>query len=330
MNKPSVQVRNTASNKQTTTSSAHLAFTRQRITRLKWITTLAPTAAVFLSETIRHDLFEHLLPLPVAYGNLLTGLLVLVLAYGFSEVIFGIVLRLQDQALARSREVAALEAAVQERERLSRELHDGVAQLVSYLMIRLDTVESLVESEQREQALAELEQLHGVADDIYVDIRESIAGLRTNLNGKLLVPALRDYLDAFEERHNLPIKLETKGQPFRLPTQVAAQIFRIVQGALANVRKHSAAQHAWVLLSYSPSKLEMTIGDDGVGFDVANLSGTDTVGLDAMRERAATLGGTCRVESLPGRGTRVIVNVPLSKREKVGNATAPPLEVAAR
>jgi signal transduction histidine kinase len=287
---------------------------------LKWVTTLVPTAAVFLYETVRHGLFDHLIPLPLAYGNLFTGMLTLILAYGFSEVIFGIVLRLQDDSLSRNREVAALTAAVQERERLSRELHDGVAQLISYMMIRVDTVESLVEGGREKEALAELEQLRGVADELYVDVRESIAGLRTDLKGRRLVPVLQDYLDAFEERHGLPVALETEGAQFRLPPEVAAQLFRIVQGALANVRKHAAAQHAWVLLKYSPRGLEMSVGDDGIGFDTDNshAPGTTTsaatagpVGLDAMRERAASLGGTCRVESAPGAGTRVTVNVPL-------------------
>ncbi len=302
-------------------------MTRYRIVRLKWLTTLVPTGAVFVYETVRHGLFEHLFPLPVAYGNLLTGMLVLVLAYGFSEVIFGIVLRLQDEALARNREIAGMSAAAQERERLSRELHDGVAQLISYLMIRLDTVESLVEGGQGEKALAELEQLRGVADELYVDVRESIAGLRTDLKGRRLVPVLQDYLDSFEERHDLRVTLETEGVQFRLPPQTAAQLFRIAQGALSNVRKHAAANNARVLLRYSRQELEMTISDDGVGFESDSLeagsggSGGSVV-LDSMRERAASLGGTCTVESSPGTGTLVVVRVPLTPARSDGETEA--------
>ena len=187
--------------------SDELERTRRQLIRLKWLTTRVPAWTIFLYETVRHDVLDHLLP--IAYGNLLVGLLALVLAYGFSEVVFGIIGRLQVQALARTREVATLRAVIQERERLSRELHDGLAQLVSYLLIRLDTVTNLITTDRRQEAIAELERLHAVADDLYADIHESITGLRSKVAERGLIPALRDYLDEFEERHGIAVTLET-------------------------------------------------------------------------------------------------------------------------
>jgi signal transduction histidine kinase len=111
------------------------------LTGLKWLTTVVPAVAVFIYETVRHDLFEH--RFPTTYGNLAVGFITLGFAFGFSQLVFGIVARLQRQAVARSREVATLNAVIAERERLSRELHDGLAQLVAYTIVRLDTVADL-------------------------------------------------------------------------------------------------------------------------------------------------------------------------------------------
>ena len=99
------------------------------------------------------------------------------------------------QTVRRGREVAALNAVMDERARLSRELHDGLAQLVAFLLVRLDTMAGLVQADRRPEALAELEQLRGVADDLYLDVREAIAGLRSRISERGPVPSLREYFD---------------------------------------------------------------------------------------------------------------------------------------
>ncbi|HEY8478177.1 MAG TPA: sensor histidine kinase [Chloroflexota bacterium] len=286
--------------------------TRQQITRLKWLTTVVPTLAILLYEVLRHQVLDRWLP-PVS-GHLVVALWTLLLAYGFSEVVFGVMQRLQAQAMARQREVVALRAVMQERERLSRELHDGLAQLVAYLSVRLDTVIDLVRADRRDDALAELERLRGVADDLYADVRESIAGLRSRVAERGLLAVVQDYVDEFEERHRIAVTLEAESLPERLPPLVGLQLFRIVQEALANVRKHADARRAWVALrGRGGDRLEVIVADDGKGFDVDALAraGRRSFGLATMRERAEGLGGSFRVESAPGRGTRVVVAVPL-------------------
>lgn len=289
-------------------------ITQRQLTRLKWLTTLAPTFAVFLYETVRHDLFDRWFP--TAYGNLLVGLLTLVLAYGFSELVFGVVERLQRRALARSREVAALQAVVEERERLSRELHDGLAQLVAYVLVRLDTVRELVATSRQREAAVELERLRAAADDLYADVRESITGLRARVAERGLLPALLDYLEEYEERYAIAVDLQAGAVSRELPPLAGLQLFRIVQEALANVRKHAGAQRAWVAFaSPEPSVLRMVIGDNGRGFDpfAAVRAEPRSFGLAIMRERAASLGGTLTIESRPGDGTRVVVAVPFGQ-----------------
>jgi signal transduction histidine kinase len=131
------------------------------------------------------------------------------------------------------------------------------------------------------------------------------------------VPALRDYLDEFEERHGIRVTLETDDPTTPVPDLVGTQLFRIAQEALANVRKHAQAQQAWVSLRHPTANvLELDIRDNGIGFDPAHAprSTASSFGLESMRERAEILGGSFHIVSAPGSGTRVIVSVPLEQR----------------
>lgn len=292
---------------------------RRELTRLKWLATIVPGAAVLLYEGFRYETLEHILPgIPPELGNLIVAVLVLLLTYLFASFVFRVVERVQAQAVRRGREVAALNAVMEERARLSRELHDGLAQLVAFLLVRVDTVASLVQAERRDEAIAELEQLRSAADDLYLDVREAIAGLRSRVSERGLVPALRDYVDEFEERHGIRVVLDADEPTLHVPDLIGMQLFRIVQEALANVRKHAHATGAWVKLRRPESSvLELEIGDDGTGFDPAHArpSTPHSFGLASMRERAEMLGGTCDIQSAVGSGTRVVVTVPLEPRE---------------
>jgi signal transduction histidine kinase len=131
------------------------------------------------------------------------------------------------------------------------------------------------------------------------------------------VPALRDYLDEFEERHGIRVSLEADDATTPVPDVVGSQLFRIAQEALANVRKHARAERAWARIRHpQPAVLVLEIGDDGIGFDPAQAPrGTaSALGLASMRERAVVLGGTFRVDTAPGSGTRITVTVPLDSR----------------
>lgn len=284
----------------------------RRLAQLKWLTTLVPAIAVFIYETVRHDLLEHRFPTP--YGNLVVGFITLGFAFGFSQIVFGIVARLQAQAVARNRELATLGAVIAERERLSRELHDGLAQLVAYTIVRLDTVAGLLAARREAEAEVELARLRSVADDLYADIRESIAALRVRLSERGFPATLRDYLAAFEERHDIPVDLREPDLALPLAPLAGYQVLRIIQEALANVRKHAHAARAWVAFARPrPGWLELTIGDDGDGFEPGDAGGRAALGLTMLRERAEGLGGRATIESAPGQGSRVIVTFPLDQ-----------------
>src|SRR5690606_19888768 len=115
-------------------------------------------------------------------------------------IVFRSVERIQNRAIEETRAATELTSMIEERERLSRELHDGLAQVISYVLVRLDTVRNLVEDGKSEAAARELEALRSAVDSINIDVRESIAGLRSRVLERGLVEALRDYLDEYEER----------------------------------------------------------------------------------------------------------------------------------
>jgi two-component system, NarL family, sensor histidine kinase DegS len=310
--------------------------THRRLLLFKWLMVLIPPVTVAVGHSLLALTVGHSLPGPTVGGlaeTLLVTVLVtclgLVLAYIFVETLFRGLRRLQAEALAREQDILTMNAVMQERERLSRDLHDGVAQLVAHLLLRLDTIKELVEVDRPQEAEAELERLHGVADEIYEDIGESIAGLRTNVTERGLVRALQDYVDQFEERHQIPTSLRTDDAADRLPPLAALQLFRLVQEALTNVRKHAGAHETTVTLtSNGPDQLRVVIADDGQGFTPGSQRNGKArpLGLTSMRERVEALGGTFQVTSQPGSGTHVTATIPIprTRRENGHAALATP------
>src|SRR5262249_9333193 len=115
---------------------ADARVSRRELRQLKWLTVLVPGSVVLVYEFARQEALEHILPaIPVQFGNVVVWVIVILLTYGFATFVFSIVERLQTQAIARSREIATLNAVMEERARLSRELHDGFAQLVAFLLV---------------------------------------------------------------------------------------------------------------------------------------------------------------------------------------------------
>src|SRR6266851_1316887 len=291
---------------------------RRELRQLKWLTALVPGAVVLIYEYARQEALEHVLPaLPVQYGNLVVWALVLLLTYAFAAFVFRIVERLQAQALARSRDLVTLNAVLEERARLSRELHDGFAQLVAYMLVRLDTVTGLVATNRGPAAMAELERMRAVTDDLYLDVRESISELRTRVSERGLPATVREYVDEYEDRHGIAVNLQGEDTARGLPALSAFQLLRIIQEALANIRKHASARHAWVTFTKAEgNRLQLTIRDDGKGFDPDAVPepARKSFGLASMRERVESLGGQLTLDSQPGRGTLVMVAIPLKGR----------------
>lgn len=220
---------------------------------------------------------------------------------------------------ARLAEQAQQVAVLEERERLARELHDGLAQVVGYLLMQSRAVAKLLDGGEAERAKSELEEMQQVAAEAYGDVRETILGLRTAVScSDDLIQALEEYLGSYSHQSGIGARLVLgEGTSLVLSPSAEIQLLRIIQEALANVRRHAHAKHAWVRIEASGDKATITIEDDGRGFDLMrqDCGGLPRFGLQTMKERAESVGGTLEIVTQPGHGTRVIVVLPMGRRQ---------------
>jgi two-component system nitrate/nitrite sensor histidine kinase NarX len=189
------------------------------------------------------------------------------------------------------------------------------------MLVRLDTVTGLVAAKRGAEAMAELERMRAVTDDLYQDVRESISELRTRVSERGLPATVREYVDEYEDRHGITVSLHGEEAARGLPALTAFQLLRIIQEALANIRKHASARRAWITFRASDGGLlELIIGDDGQGFDPRAVPDPSrkSFGLASMRERVESLGGHLTLESQPGQGTRVGVAIPVKSKGRLG------------
>jgi signal transduction histidine kinase len=210
-------------------------------------------------------------------------------------------------------------AIADERERIARELHDGFAQLLGYVNTKAMAVRLMLKRRKVREAEHQLEQLEQAARDLYTSVREAILGLRVGgTSEKGLAAMLVRYTEQFEMLSGLPTHFSAVDvpDPLRLGVESELQILRIVQEALSNVRKHATAQRASVDLRLSDGFLVVQVSDDGQGFD-PRQSGEQgealRFGISTMRERAASIGADLTITSLPRRGTRLSLRVPLKE-----------------
>jgi len=216
-------------------------------------------------------------------------------------------------------------AVLEERVRIARELHDGLAQVLGYINTQTQAVKRLLAVGRIDDGRAELDAMEEAARAVYADVREAIVGLRTSLPRQSLVPSLREYLEEFCAMAGVEGSLdvgENVGE-LELRPEVEIQALRIVQEALTNVRKHAAAVSVTVGVDLIDGALEVTVVDDGRGFDpaAAPRGRWPRFGLQTMRERAEAAGGRFVVESSPGAGTRVDVTIPVVAHAEVAHAS---------
>lgn len=207
-------------------------------------------------------------------------------------------------------------AVLQERERMARELHDDLGQILGYVSTQSQAARALLADGHTHQADAYMKRLTEVAQDAHADVRDYILGLRTNISPeRRLLPTLRGYVARFGQNNDILATLETSpaAEDAQIHPEMESQLLRIVQEALTNVRKHAAAKKVAVRVSVAGGELVIEVIDDGQGFDNARLANGDgrRFGQSIMQERAAEIGGTLAVQSAPGQGTRLTITAPL-------------------
>jgi signal transduction histidine kinase len=205
-------------------------------------------------------------------------------------------------------------AVVGERERIARELHDGLSQVLGYVNTKSQAVDGFLAAGRVDEARVQLGELSAAARSVYVDVRETILGLRSPIGPAAgLVAAVRAHAAGVAESAKLAIRVHAAAEVerARLDPEVETQAFRIVAEALTNVRKHAAARRAVVELRTSGDRLSVTVRDDGRGFPANGpVDGRTHYGLRSMAERAEGVGGTFEWENAPGGGAVVRLLVP--------------------
>ncbi len=220
--------------------------------------------------------------------------------------------RLQERVLS----VTVLE----ERERIAREMHDSVGQVLGYVNTKAQAVKALLEAGDAAGAERHLAQLEQAARDVYTDLREAILSLRTTTSpDRRLIPVLQEYVGRFAELSGIHGELiaDAGASEIVLSPTADLHLLRIIGEALTNVRKHAAARHAWIRLTARDGVLVTTVADDGVGFDPNQIAsrGWKGFGLQTMRERAESIGATFAVRSTGGAGTEVEIRLPVPEKE---------------
>jgi two-component system nitrate/nitrite sensor histidine kinase NarX len=193
-----------------------------------------------------------------------------------------------------------------------------MGQVLGYLKMQARAARLLLARGQTAEVDSYLAQMLAAAQDTHADVREYILGSGARPSGdSAFLPALERYVLRFGETCGISPSLEVQAglRDEAFDPMVAAQLLRIIQEALTNVRKHAGASQVRVELGASDGRAEIIVQDNGNGFQLSSGEEGDrtTFGLRFMRERAEDVGGSVHVQSAPGGGTRVLVSVPLRK-----------------
>jgi signal transduction histidine kinase len=233
------------------------------------------------------------------------------------------------KARGRLRKLARqnLVAEEEERRRIARELHDETSQSLSGIALQLEAlIEIYAKSgNQDTQLVAGLKKVQALTVQVHKEVSRVISNLHPTVLDTLgLVAAARQHAKNTLQPLNINVTVEVKGTEMRFPPDVEAALFRVIQGSVGNIIKHSKAKNASILLVYQPDEFSLTIRDDGQGFDVSRLTDVEESGrgrgLFSMRERIGFLGGNSGVDSKIGAGTTVWAKIPIGQDMRYGKS----------
>lgn len=230
-----------------------------------------------------------------------------------------------DRLDTRTRQLHAIserliDAQEDERKRIARRLHDDTSQSLSTLIMNLERMESMIPAEASD-LLRRVVTARKLATHTLEDLRNVIYGLRpTMLDDLGLAPAIRWYARAGLDEAGVQVKFDSMDETMRMSPQVETTLFRIAQEAISNIVRHAHAKSASIALWQEDGAACLWVEDDGHGFDITHISTQalpmQRLGLLGIRERAELVGGEVTVDSVPGRGTRLEVHIPLTGLEK--------------
>lgn len=205
----------------------------------------------------------------------------------------------------------------EERARIARDLHDGVAQTLYFMALKADMIRQQV-TQKPEWAAAELKEIGQTARGVIREVRRTIFALRPlNWSNDDFMPALVRFVEEFAEQTGWQMDVDIDDSDPTIPSRLEPTIFRLVQESLNNAAKHAEANHVWVSLEKveSGTMLYLLVRDDGCGFD-PDKAANSGMGLNQMRERIAAVGGTLQLNSQLGKGTTMVAKLPVSRQAK--------------
>ena len=197
---------------------------------------------------------------------------------------------------------------MEERSLIANELHDSLAQTLASLRFQVRVLDETLQPMSEFQSIRGIEQVENSLDEAYTDLRELIAHCRTPIKSQGLIAAVEKLLSRFRKESGIHVLLQTDWQNSDLPPNMEMHIFRIVQEAMNNIRKHSGAHNVRIMFRCDDDgNHSVLVENDGLGFETPNSSDHPGkhLGLTIMRERAIHLGGELRIESEPDEGTRI-------------------------
>jgi two-component system nitrate/nitrite sensor histidine kinase NarX len=281
--------------------------------------------------------YQIRLSAPVGHGDKRVGMIGLATATGarrrfdvaevetLSALATQVGLALEAARLQDELQVLAIQ---RERERIAREMHDGLAQVLAYVNTKSQAIEELLADGRVAEARRQLAELAAAARSVYVDVREAILSLSNPVPpDRGVAAALEEYAALFAESSKLavPFRASTEATGARLSAAAQAEVFSIAREALTNVRKHARANRVSLNLALEGRELVLRIEDDGVGFEAELLAvGPERwphFGLAGMRERAESVGGSIVWRSQPGHGAEIELHVPVGR--PAGNRSLP-------
>ena len=291
--------------------------------QLEWTTVVLPVSFVVLHHYLMVGPLHPFFHTWYGFAILLVPLAAAV--WVFSRAVFGAVRRMQAEIEDLHEQTQAL-VVERERQHIAREMHDGLAQVLSFVYTKAQAVELFLDRGDPGAAREHMAELAGAARKVYGDIREGIVALRVEVGGdRSLRQIIDDYVEEFRSFSRLPVEVvwDVDDGDLQLPPVVEVQMLRIVQEALTNVRRHARAGRVRVTFSRDGDTLKVSIRDDGEGFDPGRIARGEwpQFGLRAMRERAEAAGGSLAIESQPDHGTVVSARFPGAVRE-VGAAAS--------
>jgi len=203
---------------------------------------------------------------------------------------------------------------IQERVRLAREIHDSLAQTLAYLKLTSSQMQSQLAQGDLIRLAQNLQHSHDTLADAYLETRQAIDNLRFAPQNDM-VTWLKQVTYNFEQTSNLKVDLSVPPKLPQLSPEVQAQLLRIIQEALSNVRKHAQARKVWITVREWNNGLVFDLGDDGVGFTADDVPELSRHGLKGMRERAELIGAEFQITSQPDHGTTIQIEVPINIQE---------------